>query len=255
VFEPDELHDPEAVLQEIDTLTASWPEWTNGRFTLKPRHGTSGRGRVSKRDAVPGALERLRARGGAVLEPWLERTEDLSALLHLGADGTCTLIGTTRLDVSSSGVYRGQRGRIDSRGRVSSDSPHDEPLREAAAALVNAAAREGYRGPCGVDAFAFRGEGGRERLRPIVELNARFTSGIVALGALRRALPRLRSECGLRPDRPCHFGFALAPPSKEWADLEPPALVIPLGPGREGAALVAGLDRDALDRALAESGR
>ncbi len=47
--------------------------------------------------------------------------------------GSLLLVGTTELLVSSTGVYRGQRGRVDSRGRVESDSPHDAALREAAA--------------------------------------------------------------------------------------------------------------------------
>ena len=53
--------------------------------------------------------------------------------------------------------------------------------------VAEAAAAAGYHGPCGVDAFAFRGPGGESTLRSVVELNARFTMGTVALGLLRRA--------------------------------------------------------------------
>ncbi len=60
--------------------------------------------------------------------------------------------------------------------------------------MALAAQRAGYVGPCGVDAFGFRGPDGEEELRPVVELNARFTLGLVTLGHAQRSFAALRAD-------------------------------------------------------------
>jgi len=95
---------------------------------------------------------------------------------------------------------------------VTSGNRYDEALREAAVAVAQAAIAAGYHGPCGVDAFAFEVEPGRIELRPVVEFNARFTLGIVAIGWLRRALPRIRRELSLDPGGLRAFQFRLDAP-------------------------------------------
>jgi hypothetical protein len=57
-----------------------------------------------------------------------------------------------------------------------------------------------------VDAFVFRASDGAERLRPVVELNARFTAGTIALGHLARARRAGLAERA----RAFYFGFAPA---------------------------------------------
>jgi hypothetical protein len=197
-FEAEALRrDPEAALDELEAELRDWPP---GRFTLKPRWGSSGRGRVGgqvgrlDRHSLGGALDRLAARGGAILEPWVERRGDLAAQLWIDADRSLRLLGTATLLVSPAGVYRGHRGTVDNKGRVTSGDDVDEVLREAAAIVANAAGEAGYRGPCGVDAFHFIDSQGRGAFRPIVEFNARFTVGTVVLGWLRRLLPQIRKE-------------------------------------------------------------
>jgi hypothetical protein len=254
VFEPEELADSTQVLREIDAHIGRWPDWLGGRFTLKPRHGTSGRGRVSAHRDVPGALARLVAQGGAILEPWLERVGDLSTQLYLAPDGQITIVGTTELRVTRSGVYLGQRGTVDSRGRVASGSVHEPALREAAVAVAREAAAEGFWGPCGLDSLTFRGSDGREVLRPVVEFNARFTAGTVALGLIRRALPQIRASLGLPPDAPRAFAFALSPPRGGWPRSEGGLQLIPLAPavGADGPALLVGRDGEELRSALGD---
>ena len=230
--------DAEALLRtdaagRIQEEVAAWPAWTGQRFTLKPRMGGSGRGRfggdaTTTAEAIARALPRLAERGGAVLEPWVERTSDLSVQLHVATDGTLTLLGTLELRVSESGVYRGHRGRLDHRHRVSSGHAEDANLLEAAIATAKAAHAAGFHGPCGVDAFTFRGERGEE-LRPVCELNARFTLGTVVLGILRRARARIRRALGPEPSRALEFEFDLdAQGPVEAASGE---LLLPLAPG------------------------
>lgn len=215
IFEVEELRDADASVRRIRAHVEAWPEWTGQRFTLKPRLATSGRGRVPgdghrfDEGAIRGALPRLARRGGALLEPWLERTQDLSVQLHLGEDGALTLLGTLEQLLSTSGLYRGHRGVVDWRGRVSSGSRHEQALLEAASELARCAAAEGFHGPCGLDAFVFRieepPEPAREIFRPVTEFNARFTTGTIVLGLVRRALPAL----GLQPGDTRPFEFVL----------------------------------------------
>ena len=221
VLEPTILRDPFAAWAVIDGLLAAEPGIFRA-FTLKPRFGSSGRGRVAgraeggDRAALEGAFSRLAERGGALIEPWVERTADLSAQLLIEEAGGVLLLGTFEQCTTPAGIVRGHRGRVDSRGRSSSGSAYDEALREAAVAMALAAAEAGYRGPCGVDAFVYRAHDGREAFRPVVELNARFTVGQIALAELRRAMPALRERLGLAPGVLCAFQFSLAPPIAGW---------------------------------------
>jgi hypothetical protein len=266
VFTPAELASPEEFARAALEHAAQWPAWTGGRFTLKPRLGSSGRGRVggdaagAETAALAGAARRLAARGGAILEPWLERSADLSVQLHVappagGESPAITVLGSLEQWTTASGQCLGHWGEMDSRGRIFSGHAREEAMREGAAAVVAAAAAVGYTGPCGVDGFAFcvpddaddTRDAIREVLRPIVELNARFTMGCVAAGLARRALPRVREATGLGPGGRVAFLCAFAPPAPDlrWTELAArlpePNLLIDLGTPQDagkGPALI-----------------
>lgn len=178
-------------------------------WVLKPRSGSSGRGRIPIRGGVAprlgGGWERLAAGGGAILEPWLDRVLDLSVQLHLDRSGQIEILGSTRLVLAPSGLYLGNECVVDEAGRFRAGTRWDEAVESAALRVGAAAAATGYFGPCGLDAFVYRDAAGREVLRPVVEFNARFTMGIVALGILRR----LRSR-GALPDGG-RYRFVTAP--------------------------------------------
>jgi hypothetical protein len=260
VLEPAELRKEGEAVRRIEAVLGSWPGRLRHRFTLKPRFGSSGRGRVAgvegRADApsLRGALARLAARGGAILEPWLARRLDLAAHLWVDPAGGILLLGTAVQLTTPAGLPVGHRGLVDSRGRVSSGTSYDEALREAAARLAADAAAEGFFGPCGLDAFAFEGAAGETVLRPVVELNARFTMGLVALGWVRRALGFLGRRLGLAPGTLRAFHFGLDAPAGGWPRTDPdaPWVLVPLG-WREGGprpALLLAESRDALDALL-----
>lgn len=260
VLEPDLLRDADQALAAVEARLARWPSWTGRRFTLKPRLGTSGRGRAAaaagQLDSLRGALPRLARSGGAMLEPWLARRCDLSAQLWIGSEGELVLLGTAELLVDPSGLYRGHRGFVDSRGRVSSGSRYDERLRDAAVTLARAAAAAGYRGPCGIDAFAFEAEHGRVELRCAVEFNARFTVGTIAIGLLRRSLPRIRDALSLGPGALRAFRFGLDAPPGGWPDppLDESALCLRLGGSAGRAGLLLAERMEVVSELLGESG-
>ena len=222
-LEPEDLTAPDAVRCRVEAAVAGWPPELRARFTLKPRIGTSGRGRCEGRDGKldPARLARslapLRAAGGALVEPWLERTLDLSAQLHVAGPDDVRVLGTLRQVLTAHGGPVGHAGRIAGHGRIDSGTPWDAELRKAADVIGRAAAREGFRGACGLDAFVFRASDGSERLRPVVELNARFTAGTIALGHLARAQRAALAEGA----RAFYFGFA---PSGSWSEQAAAAL-------------------------------
>jgi hypothetical protein len=180
VFDPDEL-----TVEAIEAALARWPAWARAAATLKPRWGTSGRGRVPVRNAVldertHNGLAGLRARGGAVLEPWLTRVDDLSSQWFVGPGGEVRLLGCTKMLTRPSGVWLGCDFVVDDDGG-GSGTPWDAALIAGARPLVEAAGAAGFMGFCGVDALTWRHQG-TVRLRSVVELNARFTGGTAALG-------------------------------------------------------------------------
>ncbi len=248
VLEPEALRAPDELLFRLERQLESWPAWTRQRFTLKPRFGSSGRGRVGGRDrvdraAVRGALPRLADRGGAIFEPWLERVGDYSVSVLVPGpdepDALPTILGSLEMWSTPSGVYRGHCGEVDSRGRVFSGDREDESLRADAAAVASRARSRGFFGPCGVDSFRYHepsesGDTQIERMRGAVEFNARMTMGVVTIGLVRRALPLVREALALGPgDR---RGFALTyhdAADDEWrsrlqAGLAPDAIVLDL---------------------------
>jgi len=271
VYSPAELATADAALDDIAATLAGWQRGGAGpaTFVCKPRQGGSGRGQVRGAAQPPDlaalrkALPRLAARGGAVLEPWLARSEDLSVALHVARDGAIALLGSLRSLVSAAGRPLGHCGEVDSKGRVFSGSRDDDAMREAAAGLAGEAAQRGYWGPCGVDGFRFRPDprdaGPPAGLRAAGEFNARFTMGIVALGALRRAREAVRRDFSLEPGTRLHFAFYVAHAAPAEAD---DSAVAPRGSGGDvrcydAAApglLFVGRDAESLAAAVARAG-
>lgn len=214
VLEPEDCLRVDATLARLEASLADWPDWTGRRFTLKPRLGSSGRGRTGgtgsvDRPAVRGALPHLARRGGALFEPWLERTRDLSVSLRieLGARHP-DILASFELLTTRSGLFRGHCGEIDGNGRITSGDPEDARLRAGAMAVAERAAARGFFGPCGVDAFRYR-EGDDDGWRGAVEFNPRPTMGLVTFGLLRRALAGSQSVPVPVPGRGLGFLFGL----------------------------------------------
>lgn len=51
IMEPELLDDADKARAYVEAQTQDWPSWTEGAYTLKPRFGTSGRGRVGGRNS------------------------------------------------------------------------------------------------------------------------------------------------------------------------------------------------------------
>lgn len=191
IMSPESLTDVEYATSLIDSAIEAWPAWLCSGFTLKPRFGTSGRGRVPGRQGyvtedVKRGFSRLAKKGGAVLEPWLEKRGDYSAQFLVHDDGLIECLGATQQCVSNSGVYLGNSGYLLPDGRLTSGHPVEDEMISVGTDLVYAMAADGYRGPCGIDAMTYRGPQNETLFRPVIEVNARWTAGLVAFGQLYR---------------------------------------------------------------------
>jgi hypothetical protein len=213
----------DAVDVDVDVLAAAVAR-AGENATLKPRRGTSGRGRVhgSRPETWPGALDRLRKLGGVVVEPWQKRVVDWSSQWRVDDDGQVHFLGTTRavtltsggwvaavVDVTADGVVAADVNDLARGAAVEGEGVEGEGVEgvedpaglrlhgllrrfvDESRLLVAAAAREGYVGFCGVDAFVYAADDGALQLR-MVELNARFTAGLVAVGLALRVPPGMR---------------------------------------------------------------
>jgi hypothetical protein len=135
-----------------------------------------------------------------VIEPWLERAADFSLQYQMEADGL-RLLGCTRLLNDARGQYLGNSTAPDCAEFLPAailelfpnPDKSREQIHELLANLQLLLERElreaGYLGPAGIDAFVYRTPAGECRVKPVVELNPRYTMGRVAIELMQHAAP------------------------------------------------------------------
>jgi uncharacterized ferritin-like protein (DUF455 family) len=187
----------------LDLLRSSSPSDT---VVFKAPFSASGRGMIrikegglSPKDSswISSTIER---HGFLLAEPWLDKWIDLSAHIDISKDGAVRFIGFTRFWTDLRGQYRGHvLGRLldDAGSDVlrlwHSENGWQQTLRDTVTRVGHEAFQMGYYGPLGIDAFIYRsGEG--FMLRPLVEINPRWSMGRVALSISSRLGPK---RCGL----------------------------------------------------------
>jgi hypothetical protein len=121
-------------------------------------------------------------------EPWLHRVAEAGLQFSIPKSGEPVLEGITPMFADASGVYRGSRFHFD-------PAAEDDWARavEVGRRAAACAQEVGYFGPLGIDAMMYQTEERQMRIRPLQDVNARFTMGRLALG-FRRLLGR--GECG-----------------------------------------------------------
>jgi len=135
-----------------------------------------------------------------IVEPWLDRIQDFSAQLEMTADGL-KLCGYTGLINDAKGQFQGNSAAPKFERRIPQDviglfsAPPDIATRLHAlyrdifALLEDELRRVGYIGPAGIDAFVYRTPQGDCRLKPIVEINPRYTMGRVTVELMKQVAP------------------------------------------------------------------
>jgi len=132
-----------------------------------------------------------------VVEPWLEREMDFSVQLEMGASGL-KLCGYTGLLNDARGQFVANFAESHHHKRIPMKivslfrEPADISNRllefygEIFAGLEAELRRADFTGPIGIDAFVYRDASGVVKLKPVVEINPRYTMGRVLVELMRQ---------------------------------------------------------------------
>jgi hypothetical protein len=171
-----------ASMAELDEAVAVACPHSQDKWVVKSPFGFAARGRVlgrgPKLDPASATWAERQFRDGKSLlfEPWHAVVREYGVATWIRDDGTVAVEGIVDVATNGAGAALGYTlGRpVESEIRAT--------LERMATVVGRALHAEGYRGPAGIDALEH--EGG---LRPLLEINARYTMGFVAL-AVERAL-------------------------------------------------------------------
>jgi hypothetical protein len=150
-----------------------------GEFGGAGREVRFGKGALSSPD-LAWIANRLDRGLAVTVEPHLDAIEEAGIQFEIHRDGRVEFLAVTPLLTRPNGGYLASGFR--------DDPSLIETWREAVELCSAAATRiaaEGYFGPLGIDAMRYRDASGTIRMRPLQDLNARYTMGRLALG-LRR---------------------------------------------------------------------
>jgi hypothetical protein len=185
--------DAAEVLAEIERLLG------DGQALLKAPMAFAGRGHLRVNRQSDPAKTRgwidntLASHRAVVVEPWLDRVMDFSALYEMKPGGRVSLIGMTRMENDAAGRFLGIR--VSPKwGNVLDPQMAEFLFREAQVMAVYQDAipaqlnelLPGYVGPLCVDAMVHRRKDGSLALKPVVEINVRMTMGRIAWEWMKR---------------------------------------------------------------------
>ena len=151
----------------------------------------------SQRQWLASALQHGRQ---VVIEPWLEREVDFSIQLEMGAL-ELKVCGYTGLLNDAKGQFQANWAEPNFAKRVPSavsalfDSVPDisgrlqRHYREIISVLETELRMAGFMGPVGIDAFVYKTTRGERRIKPIVEINPRYTMGRLTVELMKQAAP------------------------------------------------------------------
>ena len=135
-----------------------------------------------------------------VVEPWLERAQDFSVQLEMTRAGL-QLCGYTGLINDHRGQFQGNWAAPNYARAIPAavtalfPKPADlsgrmQRLYADLFALLETELRAAdFLGPIGIDAFVYRTTAGQARLKPVVEINPRYTMGRLTLELMKHAAP------------------------------------------------------------------
>lgn len=175
---------------------------------IKAEWGAAGRGAIRllegrsfSKNATRWLHRILQRQGRVVVEPWLDRVMDFSMHFDRQPDGTMRPTGMIRMCNDARGQYRGHHlGRmtdgLDSAViQMLYGGGKDARRLSVLTAQVGQAVGDvlvDYVGPVGVDALVYRDHRQQSfRIKPIVEINPRWSMGRVAIALRRRVQPGL----------------------------------------------------------------
>ncbi|HYH86273.1 MAG TPA: hypothetical protein VEX60_12530 [Pyrinomonadaceae bacterium] len=173
-----------ATFEELKEAVARECPGPNDKWVVKSPHGFAARDRVLGRGPLLGepqakwARARMARGETLIFQPWLEVIREYGVALEISQDGSFEFQGVSDLRTNGAGTGTGYvLGRPPSPERMTE-------LERIASLVSQRLFREGYYGPVGIDALEHAGG-----LHPLLEINARYTMGFVALAVERSLKP------------------------------------------------------------------
>jgi hypothetical protein len=173
-----------ATFEELSDATRRACPKPDDKWVIKSPFGFAARERVLGRGPVLDGAQatwcgRQFAKGETLIfQPWLEVRREYGIVLNVLSNGESEMLGISDLQTNGAGTGTGYLlGRPVERHRV-------RELEQVAKIVGERLSREGYIGPAGFDALEHA-----KGLHPLLEINARYTMGFVALEVERALQP------------------------------------------------------------------
>ena len=164
---------------------------SDGTLILKTPYSSSGRGLlwlkepkmdIQTRNWIKGAIKR---QGMISIEKGLDKVQDFAMEFYSDGEGTVRYEGLSLFNTEERGAYTGNilEGQEKMLHRISQYVEKKAILRiqEAVRITLEAIYGNTYKGYLGVDMLVYRQENGCFAIHPCVEINMRYTMGMVAL--------------------------------------------------------------------------
>ena len=168
----------EEVVAGSGHLSRGWVLKAN--FGMAGRESVRGRGTPLSEPTRRWAAARLEESGCVIFEPMVAPIAEAGIQLEIPRSGEPALVGIVPQIVGKDGTYRGSRF-----GNPDAEIDPWQPAVPIALAAASHLQKRGYFGPLGIDAMWYRDADGQAHLRPLQDVNARFTMGRLALGWTR----------------------------------------------------------------------
>lgn len=171
-------------VEELQEAAAVACPGADDKWVVKSPYGFAARERVLGRGPrvegaqVTWASKRLARGEPLIFQPWLEVRREYGVVVEVSKEGAHRLLGVSDLQTNGAGTGTGYvLGRAPTKERL-------KELEAAAAVVCERLRAEGYAGPAGFDALEHAGG-----LHLLLEVNARYTMGFVALAVERELKP------------------------------------------------------------------
>jgi hypothetical protein len=171
-------------IEELAVLISESCPGAGDKWVIKSPFGFAARDRVLGRGPrmeypqAEWARRQFNKQHRLLFQPWLDVKREYGIVMQLRSSGEIAVLGISDLQTNDAGTGKGYLlGRKIDPGRL-------RELEDIAGVVGRHLLKEGYYGPAGIDALEHTGG-----LLPLLEVNARYTMGFVAVAVERHLSP------------------------------------------------------------------